>query len=230
MPIKLIKRIAEDIAGETAAHIVDFLYEKKDINEFLIAKKLNLTINQTRNLLYKLSSLGIISSIRKKDKRKGWYIYFWTLDVFRSLDILEIKLSQEIQRMELELASKKMKKFYKCPLCGLEVTEESALLTNFTCHECGEIYQLSNNVPYIDELSKKIAKLKKELELIRYEKDKEQEEKDKKLKKIIKKAEKTKKEEREKNKQKRQKEKRKLLKSVINLKKHKTKKVKKHKK
>lgn len=235
MPLKLIKQIAENIAGETAAQIVNFLYGKKDINEFLIAKKLGLTINQTRNLLYKLSSLGIISSIRKKDKRKGWYIYFWTLDVFRSLEILETKLSQEISRLESELSSKKLKKFYKCPVCGVEVTEESALLTNFTCSECGEIYVLSDNISYIDNLSKKIIKFKKELELITEEKSKEQGEKDKKLKKIIKKVEKLKKDAREEKKMIRQKEKKKSLKNygkIGKLKKKikKNKKIKKHKK
>jgi len=238
MPIKLIKQIAEDIAGETAAQIVNFLYGKKDINEFLIAKKLGLTINQTRNLLYKLSSLGIISSIRRKDKRKGWYIYFWTLDVFRSLEILETKLSQEISRLESELSSKKLKKFYKCPICALEVTEESALLTNFTCAECGEIYVLSDNVSYIDNLSKKIIKFKKELELITIEKSKQQEEKNKKLKKIIKKVEKLKKDAREEKRMVRQKEKKKSLKDYKKIgklkikinKSKKHKKIKKHKK
>jgi transcription factor E len=219
MPLKLIKQIAETIAGETAAEIVNFLYEKKDINEFLIAKKLGLTINQTRNLLYKLSSLGILSSIRKKDKRKGWYIYFWTLDVFRSLEILETKLSQEISRLESELSSKKLKKFYKCPLCAVEVTEESALITNFTCAECGEIYVLSDNVSYIDNLSKKIFKLKKELELISEQKSKEQGEKDKKLQKAIKKVEKLKKDARDEKKEVRKKEKDKLLKSLKKTKK-----------
>ena len=59
MPIKLIKQIAETVAGENAHKIVDFLYKKKNINEFLIAKRLGLTINQTRNLLYRLSSYNL---------------------------------------------------------------------------------------------------------------------------------------------------------------------------
>jgi len=89
MQINYLKKIANSVAGEQAVKIVDLLYDKKDINEFLIAKKLGITINQTRNLLYKLSHLGILSSIRKKDKRKGWYIYFWTFDVLKSLEVLE---------------------------------------------------------------------------------------------------------------------------------------------
>ena len=85
MQINLLKKVVENTAGIDAVKIVDLLFGKKDVNEFLIAKKLNLTINQTRNLLYRLSHLGIINSIRKKDKRKGWYIYFWTFNVLKSL-------------------------------------------------------------------------------------------------------------------------------------------------
>ena len=80
MQINFLKKVVENTAGIEAVRIVDLLYGKKDVNEFLIAKKLALTINQTRNLLYRLSHLGIITSIRKKDKRKGWYIYFWTFN------------------------------------------------------------------------------------------------------------------------------------------------------
>ncbi len=57
MLIKFLKRIVEEVAGESAGEIVDFLSNKSNINEFIIAKKLKLTINQTRNLLYKLSHL-----------------------------------------------------------------------------------------------------------------------------------------------------------------------------
>ncbi len=88
MQINLLKKVVEKTAGLPAVKIVDLLYNKKNINEFLIAKKLMLTINQTRNLLYRLSHMGIISSTRKKDKRKGWYIYFWTFNILKSLELL----------------------------------------------------------------------------------------------------------------------------------------------
>ena len=71
MQINLLKSLVEEMAGQGASQIVDILYNKKDINEFLIAKKMNLTINQVRNILYKLSAEGLVSFIRKKDKKKG---------------------------------------------------------------------------------------------------------------------------------------------------------------
>jgi len=194
MQINLLKKVVENTAGETAVKIVDLIYDKKDVNEFLIAKKLGLTINQTRNLLYKLSHLGIINSIRKKDKRKGWYIYFWTFSILKSLEVLDSTITQEITKLGAELESKKNTRFYKCKLCGREATEEAALLTDFTCSECGEVYGLADNAPLILEVTKQIEKLKKEREVIRKEISNEQAIKGQKLARFIKREDKKKKE------------------------------------
>ena len=201
MQINFLKKVVENTAGLDAVRIVDLLYGKKDVNEFLIAKKLALTINQTRNLLYRLSHLGIINSIRKKDKRKGWYIYFWTFNVFRSLEVLKESINEEINGLKGQLNSKKQKRFYKCKLCGREVNEESALLTNFICSECGEVYDLADNTQIINEGAKQIEKLQKELNLVNSEIAEEQSKKDKKLAKYLKIQEVEKKKLREKNKQ-----------------------------
>jgi len=197
MQINLLKQIVERVVGEPGAKLVELLSQKKDINEFLIAKKLGLTINQTRNLLYKLSHLGILSSIRKKDKRKGWYIYFWTLNVLRSLEILEESLKEEIGKLKTDLLSKQSKRYYKCKICGAEILEENAIVHNFICPECGEVYELSDNTSHITSVMKNIAKFKKELEIVARERVEEQLKQDKKLSKIIKKVEKDKKDKRQ---------------------------------
>ncbi|MBM3247312.1 hypothetical protein FJZ17_02110 [Candidatus Pacearchaeota archaeon] len=199
MQINLLKKIVEKTAGVGAVRIVDLLYNKKDINEFLIAKKLGLTINQTRNLLYRLSHLGILSSIRKKDKRKGWYIYFWTFNVLRSLEVLEENLTQEINSMKQELFSRQQKRSYKCKICGREVNEEAALLNNFICHECGEVFELADNRQAIEDIMKNIAKVEKELEHVRSEISLEREKLDQKLSRNMRREEKKKKELRKKN-------------------------------
>src|SRR3989338_5269075 len=142
MQIKFLKSIVENLINKQATPIIDLLIGKKNINEFVIAKKLGLTINQTRNILYKLSDFGLVSFIRKKDKRKGWYIYFWTLNITKSLDMLEQKLREELGRLESQLKSRMEKRYYFCKTCNLEVTEEAALLNNFICSECEEVYEL----------------------------------------------------------------------------------------
>jgi transcription initiation factor TFIIE subunit alpha len=166
MQIKLLKDVVSNVAGKPASDIVDLLFGKRDINEFIIAKKLKLTINQTRNILYKLSNFGLVSFIRKKDKRKGWYIYFWTLNISKSLEFLKKAIAQEMANLESQLKARENKRFFICKVCHIEVSEEKALENNFTCGECGEVYEFNTDKKVINELSSKINFLKKNLEAI----------------------------------------------------------------
>ena len=136
MQIKFLKSIVENLINKQSAEIIDLLAGKKDVNEFAMAKKLNLTINQTRNILYKLSDYGLVSFTRKKDKRKGWYIYFWTLDAYESLKLLEENLRKKLEKFEEQSKNRKENRYYVCNTCSIEVNEETALANNFICTEC----------------------------------------------------------------------------------------------
>lgn len=166
MQVKLLHNLVEELAGEETGRIVEILFNKKNVNEFLIAKKMELTINQVRNILYKLSNHGLVSFIRKKDKRKGWYIYYWTLNVEKSLVMLQISLSDKISHLGKKLERRENDRFYVCHPCGIEVTEEKALEHGFSCEECAEVYELAENAPFIRDIKAKTTRTKKELELI----------------------------------------------------------------
>jgi len=162
--LELLKKIVEAIAGINASDIVNILYGRANVNEFMIAKKLSITINQARNILYKLADEGLVSFIRKKDKKNGgWYTYFWTLDIRKSLVALQRKIFSEIENFENQLKSKKTKRFYHCSNCEMEMSEENALLHNFTCPECGEVFELKDNLGVIESLEKDIHELKDSL-------------------------------------------------------------------
>lgn len=164
--------IIYDILDKNTSDTVRLLIDKKNVNEFLIAKKLKLTINQTRNMLYRLSDLGLVSFTRKKDKKKGWYTYFWTLNLDKSFQMLENILRKKMDELNFQLKSKETKRFYSCKVCKTEVSEETALLNNFTCRECGEVYELSNNVKTIKEIKSRLAKIQKDYEIVKTEIDK----------------------------------------------------------
>jgi len=164
MQINLLKEIVTSIAGAQASGIVNLLFGKKNVNEFLIAKKLNLTINQTRNILYKLAEDGLVSFIRKKDKKKGgWYTYFWTLSTERSLSVLKNLMQKRIDFLIEQIEEKKKGRFYFCKNCNQELTEDNALLTDFICPECGEVLELKDNSTAMIELEKEIIKMENHL-------------------------------------------------------------------
>lgn len=152
--------------GKSAVKIGDLLYGKKNVNEFLIAKKLDLTINQTRNLLYKLAESGLVFSIRKKDKKKGWYTYFWTLDVHKSLEFLRNMIEKKIKEIQNQISSRETRRFYYCDNCKVEYNEESALMRDFICSECGRVLELKDNRDFVIEKKKELDGLEKELEFV----------------------------------------------------------------
>jgi len=166
MQVKLLHDLVEELAGVNTGRIVEILFGKKDVNEFLIAKKMDLTINQVRNILYKLSADGLVSFIRKKDKRKGWYIYYWTLKTEKCLVKLESSLVAKIDGLHHVLGNREMKRFYVCKSCDIEVGEEKALDHGFSCEECAEVYELSDNSGPIRDTKSKITRTEKNLKLI----------------------------------------------------------------
>src|SRR3989344_3097706 len=128
MQIKLLKDIVSSIVGLSASRIVDLLYEKKNVNEFIIAKSLKLTINQTRNILYKLADEGLVSFVRKKDRKKGgWYIYFWTLNSGKSLLKFKQNIVKERDNFKEQRDVKKSIQFYYCRNDSIEFSDEVAL-------------------------------------------------------------------------------------------------------
>src|SRR3989344_1898231 len=215
MKIEFLRDIAAMVAGKNAGQIVDLLSDKKNVNEFIIAKKLGLTINQARNILYKLSDEGLVSFIRKKDRKKGWYTYFWTFNTDKALILLQKHISKEIEQLEYQLKSREQKRFYICKTCNTEVTEETALLHNFICPECGEVYELNDNKKAISEINSSINRLRRQLEEINKEVRIIEDKKTKKMESDRKKIEKEKLEKRRKSQLERKKARDKLAKPKI---------------
>ena len=176
---KFLKKVVIITVGKQAEEIVPLLDSKKHVNEFIIAKKLDITINQTRNILYKLSDNGLVSSIRKKDKKKGWYTYFWKIEKLKTLDFLKSIEEKKKEQIHNQIKSRETKQFYICETCRIEFNEENALLHDFTCNECGNTFTLKDNTKLLKELKKNLTKVEKELELIEEEIDKEKIEREK---------------------------------------------------
>lgn len=184
-----LKEVVGIVVGKQTEDIIDMLDGKKYVNEFLIAKKLDITINQTRNILYKIADHGLISSTRKKDKRKGWYTYFWRIEIMKSLEFLKSILMKKIEQLNFQIKSREAKDFYVCNQCNVEFNEENALLRNFTCNECGNVFERKDNTKLIREFKREKDKLQKKMSLVDEEINIEQDRLDKIKIKEIKKEE-----------------------------------------
>ena len=216
---KFLKEVVGSIAGKQAEEIVDLLDSSKYINEFIIAKKMNLTINQARNILYKISDYSLVSSIRKKDKKKGWYTYFWRIEILKSLEFIRNELQKKIKNFESQIKSRESKVFYFCERCNIEHTEENALAYNFTCNECGSVFSIKDNSKFIKDMRRSLDKLRGDLDFIDNEIKHEMEKSEKKKIKQIKEEEKERKEKLRQKKVLREKLKKKEIKKIMSGKK-----------
>ena len=128
---KVINNTVGEVVGADVLPIIDYLADKKNISEFQIAEALKYEVNHVRNMLYRLQGANLVSFIRKKDKEKGWYIYYWTFNQPRVRDLMiDIKKNRIIklnERMERENESN----FFVCENKCIRLDFEQAIGFNF---------------------------------------------------------------------------------------------------
>ena len=162
IPDQYVKELVQNISGDRGVDIIFLIKDKENVSEFKIAEKLHVTVNEVRNSLYKLQDKNLVFFTRKKDKKKGWYIYFWNFDKIKAYDLLvEMKHAKKIQLQQV-LQQEKQGSMYVCPNKCVRVKSEEALEYQFKCPECDAVLIEEN-------LDKRTEKIKKELERLHTE-------------------------------------------------------------
>ena len=136
---KIIEATIADVAGEDVLSIVHFLKNKKNISEFKIAETIKKEINATRNMLYRLQEANLVSFIRKKDKKKGWYIYYWTFKPKMVRHIVINLRKEKLAKLKDRLKREKSSHFFICQNKCIRLDFDQAMNFEFKCPEWGEI-------------------------------------------------------------------------------------------
>ncbi|MBI2666167.1 hypothetical protein HYX13_00995 [Candidatus Woesearchaeota archaeon] len=159
---KKIEEILVSIIGEDGTPLIRELQRQNNISEFHLATKTKKDIKVIRRMLYVLYNNNLVSFNRKKDKEKGWYIYYWTL-VPESVKYCYFKKKREqLERQEHRLEEEKKELFFTCQKKCIRLNFDQSTDFEFRCPECGEL--LSQ-----DATEEKIASLEKEVKLLRGE-------------------------------------------------------------
>ena len=159
----MMEELISNIIGEDVIPLLRLLKNKKNVSEFKLADSMNITVNQTRNMLYRLSNHNLVSFTRKKDKRKGWYIYYWTLDMKNIKDELVAFKKRKLAEFKARLDKESEGSYLVCPSGCIRMNMEIAMENNFLCPECGQVMQEQNNTRTIDNLKLRIAEMEEEL-------------------------------------------------------------------
>jgi transcription initiation factor TFIIE subunit alpha len=159
-----LKYVVNETFGKEALPITEYLIGKKNISEFIIAKDLSIEIHRIRQILYKLLENNIVAFIRKKDKIKGWYICYWSLNE-KELPYVELKIKkQKIQKLKQRLDQESDSDFFMCKNACTRMNFDSAFELNFKCPDCGEIMHQQDNQRTKEFLTKRIKKMEQEIQ------------------------------------------------------------------
>src|SRR3989344_3770364 len=160
---EMVEELKKEIVGNKAAPLILLIKEKGTLGEFKLAEKLKLTVNQVRSILYDLSSHSLVTFTRKKDKKKGWYNYFWSLNERRALELILSMKRQSLEILKKRLDIESHETFYKCPSGCIRMTLENAMESQFKCPECGSVLEEQKHIVNIESTNKQIKKLEDEI-------------------------------------------------------------------
>ncbi|MBN1157128.1 hypothetical protein JXA85_05895 [Candidatus Woesearchaeota archaeon] len=159
------KRTDELIArliGDDAVPVVGIIGDRKHVSEFEISSKIKQDIQVTRNILYRLHSKNLVSYKRVKDRKKGWYVSYWTVDKKRVKDLIDDFKTKELEKYQERLKAEEeyLNNYYICKNICVRMNFDDAAEFSFKCPECGQVLDHQNNERTIEVLKEKIKELR----------------------------------------------------------------------
>ncbi len=139
-------RISSMIGGDEYLKVARSLLKAEDATDEEIASSTGLRINMVRRVLYDLFGKALITGIRVKDEKKGWFVYRWRSrrdEVENFIEGQKKKISERLQhRLDYENSSD----FYHCGNDDCpRITFEDALEGFFKCPNCSRVLNLKKN-------------------------------------------------------------------------------------
>ena len=157
-------KISAMIGGDDYLKVARSLLKTEDATDEEIASSTGLRINMVRRVLYDLFGKGLITGVRVKDERKGWFVQRWRSRRDEVENFIENQKKKILDRLQKRLDYENSSDFYHCGNedCSRE-TFENALELFFKCPSCGQVLNLKKNEKIRKSFSKKIDQIKGDL-------------------------------------------------------------------
>jgi transcription initiation factor TFIIE subunit alpha len=157
-------KVAGLLGGDEYIRVARALLNNENATDEEIASATGLKINVVRRVLYDLFGKSLITGIRVKDPKRGWYVYQWKAQTDQVDAFLNNKKKKILNRLRQRLAYERDHKFY---FCGTQTckkrTFDQAIDLSFRCPECGDELKDYDNSDDIKAIEWKIEELEKEL-------------------------------------------------------------------
>ncbi|MCA9486685.1 hypothetical protein H6501_01925 [Candidatus Woesearchaeota archaeon] len=156
MELNKILEITAEIVNEEAAQVVEFLYHNPGASEFDVSEGIGFAVSQIRSLLYELKSKNLIDYDRRKDKEKGWYLYYWKVVPLNFSKVYMNEKKKKLEQFRERLENEENNVFYICPNFCKRLSFEDSLEHNFTCPVCGTLMNEENKSRKVEILKRNI--------------------------------------------------------------------------
>ena len=157
-------KVAEAFGSEEAVQIIDTLKETGETTDDQIANQTGIRLNTVRRILYKLYDHSLVALRRSRDQNTGWFIFHWRLQPDQFEGFIINQKRRVLEKLEARLEYEKNHDFYYCSTLGCRrVPFEEAVELVFQCPTCNKPLMHFDNGTIIEDLTRKVEKLRKEL-------------------------------------------------------------------
>ena len=158
-------KISYMLGGDEYLKVARSLLKSQDATDEEIASSTGLRINMVRKVLYDLFGKALITGVRVKDERKGWFVYRWRSRRDEVEIFIEKQKKRISDRLQQRLDYENSSQFYHCGNVDCaRVTFEDALEEFFKCPSCGGVLNIKKNEKSQKAFAKQIDKIRKEMQ------------------------------------------------------------------
>ena len=139
-------KISAMIGGDEYLKVSRSLLKSEDATDEEIASSTGLRINMVRKVLYDLFGKGLITGVRVKDERKGWFVYRWRSRHDEVENFIDVQKKKVLERLQQRYDYENGSDFYHCGNgdCPRATFEESLDL-DYKCSSCATTMDIKKN-------------------------------------------------------------------------------------
>ncbi|MBM3897043.1 MAG: hypothetical protein FJ358_00730 [Thaumarchaeota archaeon] len=156
-------KIAGLLGGEEYVRVARALLNNENATDEEIASATGLKINAVRKALYDLFGRSLVSGVRVRDMKIGWFVYRWKAQRDQVDGFIENQKRKALERLKNRLEYEQSHEFYHCgtPNCRKYIFDQ-AVEVFFKCQICGKPLNLVDNSHLVQAFSWKIEQIAKE--------------------------------------------------------------------
>jgi Transcription initiation factor IIE, alpha subunit len=153
-------KIAGLIGGEEYVKVAKSLLNTEDVTDEEIASATGLKINIVRKVLYDMFGKALITGIRVKDEKKGWFVYRWRAKQDQVDNFIENQKKKILDRLYKRLEYEESTEFYHCGNHDCHRLKfDAAVELFFKCPNCKGALNMVDNAKVKEALRYKIDQL-----------------------------------------------------------------------